>query len=161
MVDIALTDNADVYVTLLTTKDAPDTDVETDGTTIAETYSGARIVDVNLKLILHGGTAGDRTEIVYYKDRDAALGASWTVALLFDQDYTVNTAAIRNGTMWYDMHVWGSGSDKNTLMPRVRRAAMARNAQLRENDNLKILFSQNDGSTTRKLSMVGRLTTVA
>lgn len=161
MVDIALTDNADVYITFLTTKDTPDNDLETDGTNIAEVYSGARITDINLKIILHAGASGDRTEIMMFRDKDATLLTNATIGNLFEMDYAATPALVRAAAMWYDMHIWGSGSDKLTTAPRIRRAAMARNSQLRENDTLRILFSQNDGGTGRKVSIVGRITTVA
>lgn len=158
VIGLSLTDNADVYQSLLVSKDDPNHDLVTDGTNIAECETGSRIIDLRLKIVFTVGSSGDMTEVALWRDKDAGITTSFTISALFNSDYTLTNEEVKGVCMWYDMLNWGSGSDKQTAFPRIRRAAMARNKRLREGDVLKLLFSQNDGSLTRKANIVGRIT---
>lgn len=158
MVDITLTDNADVYISLLKCDDDPDYDLISDGTNIAECQVGSMIQDVNLAIMMHGMAANDREEIIFFRDPDVALTTTVTPVSLFTSDYTTATQAIKKATMWYSMYqMMGAGTGFQTA-PRIRHAALLRNKNQLDGDVIKISFHQNDGGVTRKVNIVGRIT---
>lgn len=157
-VDVALTNNADTYVTLLASKDDPNHDLISDGSNIAECETGSRIVDLDLKLMLWDATTDDRIEVALFRDKDAGLTTSLSVTNLFLSDYTATAQEVKSACMWYEMFLFGSSSDMKTTGPRIRHQAMARNKRMRENDLIKLLFSCDDGGATRKANIVGRIT---
>lgn len=161
IIDQDLTDNTNVYLSLLKAQDDDvDYDIVSDGTLIARCDTGARIVDIQLHTVIWGMASSDRVEVIMYRDRDSGITTSMTPAALFTSDYTTVTDAVRKHCMHYNYYQGASNRDAFNTPIRASRGAMARNKQMQDQDILKILFSMNDGSTTRKMTMIGRITTV-
>lgn len=155
---LAVTDNADVYQSLLVAKDDPNYDLATDGTNVAECEIGSRILDIDLKIVLHTIAQNDVSEVIIFKDPDVMLTTGMTPANLFLADVTQLTTNLRKYAMWYNVFIGGGAGQNHTFFAKISRGAMARNRRMAENDTLKILFSQNDASASRKAFIVGRIT---
>lgn len=154
---LALTDNADVYQSLLVAKDDPNYDLATDGTNVAECEVGSRLIGIDLNIKLYTIAQNDIEEVILYKDPDNLLSTGMTPSELFAADVTAQRIVVRKHAMWYNVFIGGGAGQNHQFFMRVSKGAMARNRKFADGDVLKLMFSQNDASISRKAYIVGRL----
>lgn len=137
----------DTYVTLLTAKDDPNYDLVTDGTNVAECEIGSFIRKVQLHITYQASAAGDMVEMMLFKDPDAAFTTNMTPTQLYTSDVSSISLDVRKNTVWYHLFVASTGRDTFVGGPSLK--AMGRIKVMRENDNLRLLFSvpANDSGT--------------
>lgn len=161
IMEVTLSNSATDTVSLLQAADAPDYDLATDGTNVAQCETGARIVGMNLKLVVLAAASGSgkRTEMLLFRDEDNAVATNFTPSNLFNPDVSVERDDVRQNTVWYDLFVPTAQKDGFTKMIRGFKG-MRRIRLLKENDRLKINFVNGTVGTDFRYIIVGTITTV-
>lgn len=159
---ISLTGNTDNYLTLLNVADAPDYDVETDlgGTNIAQAETGSHISKIRIDYTLMTPAANGVTcEVMLFKDPDQFHTTNITPANLWDSDYSSNASLTKKNTMLYRLHVTHSSAPVHRGSVFIKRKALLRNGFLRENDQIRILFSLTNNASASTLWLTGKIYT--
>lgn len=158
MVAQSLTTAATDNIGLLAAADSPDSDLETDGTNVAQCENGSRIVAMKLKLQVRLSNASERTEMFLFRDQDNAVSTNFTPTNLFDADHSVTNDNVRKNLAWYDVFIAGVSHDiykkRISWMP-----AMSRMRQLRDTDRLELNFV-NSAMSGGTFNLIGTITSV-
>lgn len=159
IVQQGLTSAATDVEDLLKAVDAPDYDIETDGTNVAECETGARIVGMDLKMIIYLPDVKNRVEMMLYRDKDGGVSASFVPTNLFDSDHTPHIENVKRNTVFYDIFIAGSTQDKYS---RTLRGfpAMKRVRLMQENDVFRLNFINGTYTNAANWTLVGSITTV-
>lgn len=157
LIGLNLTSATDVYLTLLQAVDDPVWDNATDGSTTAQCEVGSRLASIKLTVTLYEGSSNERTEMMVFKDPDAFLTTNMTPANLFAGDLSATTMAVRKYTGLYRLFYWKGTGDNVFSKMIMKRSAMKRIGLMKENDNLRVMFSNGTFGTANKADIVGTI----
>lgn len=160
--DITVTQGALDHIPLLTADDNPDYAEDFVANTSApECETGSRILGIDLVLDLVPSGAGEQIEWYIWKNPDASFTeATFTPALLFTNDISINTMAMRKWTMAYGRFLSQASKESSRTRVRISRAAMRRVGVMAQDDVLNLAVQHTaTGGTNGSLSIHGRIWT--
>lgn len=163
---VAITDGTTIdydtptFIPLLVCQEAVNEETESDGTNVAETTIGSRMVNIKLNLIVNaGGQAGYRWMLIRDQDNDleANITSLGTGGFFNSANQSPTQAAInRNIIAKGQFRIMGDGLTAR-IPVFIRKKTLIRCGTLRENDRLKLIIAASNAGTTHNLSGWGNI----
>lgn len=144
--------------TLLASGDDPDYELGGNFTTACQCEEGAVITGIDLNLNFQHTVAGTAFEVILYKDTNGILSAAGiSPSNLFSNSATANVQLLRKNCIAYKaFHIPTDKLERN-LRVRVKKSALARIGQLKEDDALVMTTFNGHASTAGSLQGHGKI----
>lgn len=149
------------HIPILTADDNPDYAEDfVANTSSPECETGSRILGIDLTLDLVPGAAGATIEWFIWKNPDASFTeATFIPSLLFTNDVSINTLAMRKFTMAYGRFLSTANKESSRTRVRITRAAMRRVGTMHQDDVLNLAFLHSAAAANGNFSIHGRIWT--